>query len=385
MKKGSSKFKQLLMVTIIGAISILITMFFISQKTTPERKGKIDTKPIINTIEVENKQIQLLVPVIGRITAHEKVQILPEVTGILLQSKKEFLIGQSYQKSEVMLSINQEETELNLKAQRSGLLTSIASLLPELKYGYENAFEVWEKYLQSFDINSTTLPLPKSLDEREKFFVASKGIYNNYYKIKAQEERLEKFIIKAPFDGVVIQSDITPGNLVKTGQPLGILINPTTYDFETLIGIDEMNMVRVGDIVNLKSEVVPGNWQGKISRISRGIDGKSQMVKVFVTVTGKELMDGMFLKGKIISSKFYNAMEIPRKFILNGNTILEYKDGVIHYHKIDVIFTHGEIAVVTNLSNGMLISTKITNLIDGAKVKLDESKIEINNLQQNKG
>jgi len=50
-----------------------------------------------------------------------------------------------------------------------------------------------------------------------------------------------------------------------------------------------------------------------------------------------------------------------------------------------VIFTHGEIAVVTNLSNGMLISTKITNLIDGAKVKLDESKIEINNLQQNKG
>ena len=366
------KLKQLTLLFAVLIVSISVTALFVSMKSSPKRKPPIDTRPVISLLEVDNSSIQLTIPVIGRLTAHEKVEILAEVSGVLKPNSKEFLTGQSYLRGEVMLRINKEETELSLKAQRSGFLTSIAALLPELKFDYPESYKLWNSYLQAFKIDATTQPLPESLNEREKFFVSSKGIYNNFYQIKAQEARLAKFTIRAPFDGVLIQSNITPGNLVRIGQPMGVLVNPASYDLETSISINEVNSIQVGDPADLTSDNIPGGWQGQVTRISEGMDEKNQMVKVYIAVSAPELRDGMFLRGDILSSHTIQGMEIPRKILHNGESVLEYLDGMIHYREVDVVSTLGETAVVRGLENGVLLSTKILNLYDGAQVKVPE-------------
>ena len=52
------------------------------------------------------------------------------------------------------------------------------------------------------------------------------------------------------------------------------------------------------------------------------------------------------------------------------DTVLELIDGVIHYHKVEVVSTSGELAVISGLQNGMKLSTKTMNLYDGAQVKV---------------
>lgn len=361
---------------IVLVVSVGIMLLFISLKSAPKRRPVTDNRPVISIMEVKNRPIQLSVPVIGRLVAQEKVNILAEVSGVLESSNQEFLTGQSYGKGDVMLRINREETELALKAQRSNLLTAVAALLPELKFDYPESYKQWNDYLQSFDIELKTQTLPQPLNEREKLFVAARGIYSNYYQIKSQESRLAKFTISAPFDGVLIQSNITPGNLVRVGQPLGVLINPRTYDLETSISINKVKHIKIGDPVLLSSENIPGAWQGRVTRISKGLDEKSQMVKVFIAVTAPELLDGMFLSGTIRSSEKIEAMEIPRKMLRNGDTVLEYVDGLIHYRKVEVVSTSGELAVVSGLPNGMQLSTKTLNLHDGARVKVPETASE---------
>jgi len=361
---------------IVLVVSVGIMLLFISMKSAPKRRPVTDNRPVISIMEVKNRPIQLSVPVIGRLVAQEKVNILAEVSGVLESSNQEFLTGQSYGKGDVMLRINREETELALKAQRSNLLTAVAALLPELKFDYPESYKQWNDYLQSFDIELKTQTLPQPLNEREKLFVAARGIYSNYYQIKSQESRLAKFTISAPFDGVLIQSNITPGNLVRVGQPLGVLINPRTYDLETSISINKVKHIKIGDPVLLSSENIPGAWQGRVTRISKGLDEKSQMVKVFIAVTAPELLDGMFLSGTIRSSEKIEAMEIPRKMLRNGDTVLEYVDGLIHYRKVEVVSTSGELAVVSGLPNGMQLSTKTLNLHDGARVKVPETASE---------
>ncbi|MEA3287235.1 MAG: HlyD family efflux transporter periplasmic adaptor subunit [Candidatus Marinimicrobia bacterium] len=380
----TTKQKQITSLAVILAVSLGITMLLVSLKSAPKRKPPMDTRPVISLLEVENSPIQVTVPVIGRLIAHEKVEILAEVSGVLKSSKKEFLTGQSYLKGEVMLRINREETELGLKAQRSGLLTAIAKLLPELKFDYPKSYLRWNTYLQSFNIESITQPLPESLNEREKFFVANKGIYNSFYQIKAQEARLEKFTMRAPFNGVLIQSNITPGNLVRIGQPVGVLVNPASYDLETSISINEVNSITVGDLVTLTSENIAGAWQGHVSRISQGMDEKNQMIKVFISVSAPELRDGLFLKGEIISSQSIAGMELPRKMLHNGNVVLEYLDGKIHYRSVNVVSTSGERAVVNGLENGMQLSTKTLNLLDGAQVKVPDMDQELPDIPKKK-
>lgn len=357
---------------IVGVISGSIVLMFLlaSFKSPPNRKPPSDTRPTISVLEVQNEEIQLVVPVIGRLTAHNKVNLLAEVSGVLEYSGKEFLEGQTYSAGEVMLSINQEETELNLKAKRSGLLTAIAALLPELKFDYPESYRVWNDYLTNFNIDATTNALPESQNDREKFFVANKGIYNSYYSIKSQEARLEKYTIRAPFDGVLITSNITPGNLVMGGQVLGTFISPTIFDLETNVSLDEVSQFQVGDKAVLSSDNISGEWIGTVSRINQGINAQTQMVQVFISLEAPELREQMFLKGNILTSSMILGLEMPRKMLYNGETILEYMDGKIHYRDVEVVSTQGEMAVVKGLENGMLISTQTQGLYNGTEVKV---------------
>ncbi len=362
--------------SIVGVILVSVVLMFLlaSFKTAPNRKPPSDNRPTISVLEVQNEEIQLVVPVIGRVTAHNKVNLLAEVSGVLQYNGKEFLEGQTYTAGEVMLRINKEETELNLKAQRSGLLTSIAALLPELKFDYPNSYKNWSEYLNSFDIESRTQPLPESQNEREKYFVANKGIYNTYYSIKSQETRLEKYTIRAPFDGVLITSNITPGNLVMGGQVLGTFISPTVYDLETNVSIDEVSQIQVGDKAVLTSDNIEGEWTGTVSRINQGIAAKTQMVEVFISLEAPELREQMFLKGEITTGSFVHGLEMPRKMLYNGETILEYKDGKIHYRDVDVVSAQGETAVVMGLEDGTLISRQTQGLYNGTEVKVPGMK-----------
>jgi len=373
-------------VSVVGVLVVSVSLMLIlaAMKSSPQRKPATDDRPTISVLEVSNEAVQITVPVIGRLSAHDRIEMLAEVSGVLRSSGKEFLAGQSYSAGEIMLQIDKEEAELSLKAQRSTLLTSIASLLPDLKFDYPESYQVWSAYLQSFNINDTTKALPATRNEREKFFVSSKGIYNSYYQIKSQEARLDKYTIRAPFDGVLIQSSITPGNLVRSGQPLGTLINPNVYDLETSVSLSDVQYIKAGDEVLLKSNNIPGNWTGRVSRIVQSLDKSNQMVKVYVSVRGAELREQMFLEGTVMTHSFVQGIELPRKMLRNGNEVLEYENGQISYKTANVIATRGEMAIVQGLKDGSLLSKQTLNLLDGTEVRIAGEDVVTPSLDQKK-
>ena len=124
--------------------SLAIMFLLMSMKSAPERKVQEDTRIVVATQEIVNSDIQITVPVMGKISAREKITLFAEVSGILLQSENEFLAGYEFDKDDVMLRINSEESEFNLKAQRSNLMTAVAALLPELKFDYPESYVSWE-------------------------------------------------------------------------------------------------------------------------------------------------------------------------------------------------------------------------------------------------
>jgi len=366
--KISIKNTMSLVAVLAGSLAIMFLLM--AMKSSPERKVQEDTRIVVATQEIKNSDIQITVPVMGKISAQEKVTLYAEVSGILLQSENDFLAGYDYKQGDVMLQINSEESELNLKAQRSNLMTAVAALLPELKFDYPESYIRWETYLKAFDVNGDTKPLPKPLNERESYFVANKGIAKTYYDIKASETRLAKYTIQAPFNGSVTESYIKPGNLVRSGQTLGVFLNPDVYDLETTVGINEIEHINVGDPVKLTSGNSESTWMGKVSRISGGLDVNSQMVKVFISVSGPELREGMHLKGDILTTSSLEGVILPRKLLESNDTVLEVQNGIINRLSVHVVSTQGEEAVVTGLSDGTQISLRTQNLQNGTVVRV---------------
>jgi len=361
--------KKIITASGVLTVSLIITVLLIASRKAPQRKPNFDTRPTISTIEVNNDNIQLQVAVIGKLTAREHVQISAEVSGVLETTPKSFLDGTTYRQGEPMLQIRSEEAALGLMAQRSNLLMKIAQLLPDLKFDHPESYALWEKYLNQYQIDQAIEPLPEPGGDREKLFVAGRGIYQAYYEIKVQETRLSKYTLYAPFDGIVIQSNIKPGTLVMNGQKLGEFINTDFYDLETQVSVEEIGYVALGDMVNLSDGNRAAEWTGTVTRIGSSLDPASQMLNVYVTVAGADLKVGQYLQGSINTSTVVLAVEIPRKIITNANSVLMVADDTIHERSVNIIAVRGNVAFVTGLENGMNLSTKTQNLYDGLQVK----------------
>lgn len=362
--------KKLIPIFAVIIVSVLVFVVLRSMKKPPKRMMNNNSILSVSVIDVKIDEIQLKVPVIGKLIAHNHAQIYAEVGGILEQGQKQFLEGVSYEKGEVLLSINSKDAEYNLMSQRSNLLTQIAQILPEIKFDFPESFVQWENYLANFDVKQEIEFLPEPSNDREKYFVAGKGIYQTYYNIKNLENTFNKYRIKAPFNGTVISSNIKPGTLVRIGQPLGELISNYIYDLESSVTVDQATIIKVSDEAYLKAENIAEVVKGKVARINDNIDPNTQMVNIYVTVSGSDLREGLYLQGYIYSSTIVNATEIPRRIITNNNTVFVITDSIAIEQRVNIISLNGDTAVVTGLNNNTKLITKSQNIYNGQKVNI---------------
>ncbi|MBI9034222.1 MAG: HlyD family efflux transporter periplasmic adaptor subunit [Bacteroidales bacterium] len=355
---------------IVFAGAMGVTMLLAGMKEAPERNTIHDTKIVVPVTEVENIMTRIEIPVIGRLESKQTLELFSEVSGIMETGSKDFLNGVSYNKGETLLKINKDETYLSLLSKRSNLLNLISQILTDLKFDFPESHQNWESYLKEFDINSQTLALPKPVNDQEKYFIAGRNIYQTYYDIKSLETRLAKYEIKAPFSGVISQSTIKPGTLVRNGQKLGEFINPELFDLEAEVLLSNLSFIGIGDQVDLSSDDYPGSWKGYVSRISESLDSKTQTVKIYITVQADNLKNGMFLKGNIKTATLENACELPRKLLIEDKKVFTVIGDIIQSTEVEVVQIKENTAIVKGLKDGEKISQKTKGITEGMQIKV---------------
>ncbi|OQX98629.1 MAG: hypothetical protein B6I20_10830 [Bacteroidetes bacterium 4572_117] len=349
--------------------TIISTIALIGMKKPAEHKTEVDNRITVSTLEVKNTEIRSKINVIGKTTGKQKIEIFSEVSGVLENTPKDFLEGVSYNKNEVLLRINNDENYMSLVSQRSSLLNLITKIIPDLKFDYPKSYENWKNYLENFEIEKTTQNLPKAENNQEKYYIAGQGIYQTYYNIKSLETRQAKFTIRAPFNGVVSQSTIKPGTLVRSGQKIGEFFNPNIYDLEVEINRAEIDFIKINDKVELTDATTQKSWTGTVTRISDIIDSKTQTVKIFITVSGNDLREGLYLSGNIKTSVKNNAFQLPRKLIVNNNEVFVVENNKIISKKVNIVQTSEEYCIITGLEDGTLISEKTKGIHNDMSVK----------------
>ncbi|NQZ77433.1 MAG: efflux RND transporter periplasmic adaptor subunit, partial [Ekhidna sp.] len=212
-----------------GAIYVAKSLIAANQRPRREMPQAIKT---VYTNPVINGEVPILVNASGNLVPTRKIEVFSEVQGILLESNRPFKAGQFFKKGDILLNMDSKEFYSSLLSSRSGLYDLIAAIMPDLKFDYPEAFARWNSYLQNFDIQKNLAPLPIAENDKEKFFVTGKQIFTTYYTIKNLEERLNKYTLYAPFDGVLTESLVNAGTLIRSGQKLGEFVSLTKFELE---------------------------------------------------------------------------------------------------------------------------------------------------------
>ncbi len=368
------------LIFIILSVVLLVVSFFLAKYLIANKKKvKPSSEKIVNTAytkTVLNSTIPIKISTTGNLVAKNKIDLYAEVQGVLEISKKDFKPGTHYLKGQTIIKINSNEFNANIKVQKSNLYNAIISIMPDIRLDYTEEYTKWQSYLQNFNINKEIQNLPKHNSEKEKFFISGRGITSAYYNVKNLEAKLNKYTLRAPFNGILTESLVTPGTLIRQGQKIGEFIDPSVYEVSVAVKSEYRDLLEIGKKVELYNLEKTKTWIGNVVRINGKVDASTQTINAFIQVQGKDLKDGQYLEVALHAKSENNAYEVKRKLLINNSKLFIVKDSKLSLTPILKVFENKNSVILKGLKDGtQLLSKPIPGAFEGMLVKvLNENK-----------
>lgn len=364
--------------SILGVLIIVASIFIAKLIIDSKSNAKPKAEKVVKTVftqKVENGIIPIVVPANGNLRAKNRLELYAEVQGVFRGGNKLFRPGQTYRKGESIIRIDASEYKANVQSAKSNLYNQLTSIMPDLRLDYPDIFPKWQAYLTGFDIEGTTPKLPEMTTEKEKFFISGRGILTTYYNVKNLEQRLTKYTISAPFNGVLTDALVTEGTLIRSGQKLGEFINTDVYELEVAISKKFSDLLQVGEQVALTNLDKTKEYKGKVTRINGSVDQATQTIKAYIEVKDSGLREGMYLEANLDAKDETNAIEIDRNLLLENNRIFVVRDSLLDMIDVEPVYFSNKKVVLKNVPNGLTILSKpVVGAYTGMLVKQYQEK-----------
>ena len=355
----------------IFALAMFVSNLMADSKKTPPKKKVEHTATVFSEV-VKNQDVLVEVEATGKLLSKDRVELFAEVQGVMKATNKAFKTGTKYSKGQLLINMDGSVFEASLIAQKSNLQNLITGALADIRLDFPASFPQWEQFAKNLDVNKPLAALPKPVNEQEKMFISGRNIYVTYYNVKNAELTLAKYKLQAPFDGVLIDASVTEGSLVRPGQKLGTFIKSDVFELEAPVSSSLVRFLKIGQEVELSSTLGDDQiWKGKIARINNAVNSETQMVSVFIQVSGKHLTEGLFLKATINANTIENAFEIPRSVLFDKNQVYVAEKGLLAQKEVQVLHFKEKTVVVRGLKDGEKVLVKtVPNAYPGMKIRL---------------
>jgi len=363
---------------ILGALLLVVAYFGAQYIIANSEQPKPQAEEIVKTVFVENvknKTVPIVITATGNLIAKNRLELYSEVQGVFRSSARDFKAGQPYKKGETLIRMDAAEYYASVQAARSEFYNLVTSLMPDLRLDYPEDFKTWEQYLTTIDINKSLPALPQVTNDKLNYFITGRGVNSSYYNIKNMEQRLGKFSIVAPFSGIVTEALVTRGTLIRSGQKLGEFIDTSSFEVQLSIGKEFSDLLEIGEKVSLSTIEGSREFTGTVSRINGRIDQATQTISVFVTVVAEGLKEGMYVQAYVDARDETDAIEIPRKLLVNESQVYVVRDSVLELMPANPVYFSAKNVVLKGIPDGTkILSRSIPGAYAGMKVKyLEES------------
>lgn len=367
-----------IILSVLGILFIIVAFFIAKSLISSKNRPKPVVQKVVKTVfvdTVKNKTIEIIIPANGSLVAQNRIELFSEVQGVFNGGSNAFKPGQKFSKGQALIRINSGEYYASVQSAKSNLYNSIAAIMPDLRLDFPNIFQKWQNYLNQFDLNKTTPALPKIDSDKENYFITGRSIISNYYNVKNLEERLSKYNIYAPFDGVLTEALVTKGTLVRNGQKLGEFIDPSVYEMEVAISKTYADLLKVGETVQLNNIDTNKTYKGEVVRINGNIDATTQTITAFIEVKDEGLKEGQYLEAKLNAKDEPDAIEVDRNLLLDNNKMFVLKDSLLDVIEVKPVhFTDTKMVVKGIPNNTIILKRQVPGAYAGMLVTPYEEK-----------
>lgn len=362
-----------LVIIAIGA-AYMVSNYMVDNKKVPESRAKEKAKLFVKAELVNYTDNKTTVVATGRLSSQHVVELSAEVSGKLMKGNISLKEGTKFKKGDLLVKIFDEEAKHNLRASKSRFLNGIAGILPDMRIDFPESYEKWLGFFNEININNELPKLPKIDTDKEKVFLASRNILNDYYTIQSAQVRLSFYKIYSPFNGTFTKVMMEVGSVANPGSKIATMIKTDKFELEVPIRSEDVYWINIGDMVKVSTRDGRMSWDGRVVRKSDYIDPASQSITVFVSVEptiSKPLYQGQYLKAEFSEKMILESMQIPRNAIFNKEWVYVVENKKLKKEMINILKFDETQALISGLKVGSLIVVEpLINAADGIDAEI---------------
>jgi len=258
----------------------------------------------------------------GQLVPFNEVNLFPKVNGFV----KQVLVdrGSIVKQGQLLAVLEAPEMESQLQAANSQFL--------QAKETAEASKEKYERLKDAAKEPGSVSPLDldNALSKMKADAAMAQSQGSNVESVRTIQGYLR---IYAPFDGMIIQRNVSPGALVSPGkgsdQPMFILQDIHKMRLTVSIPEDYVDKVNLTEPVTFTFNAMPGqSYTAKISRSANALGSMQQeAIEIDVKNTNGQLKPGMYAEVQIPMVSGAKSMLVPNNAIIRS-TENEYVIGV---------------------------------------------------------
>lgn len=301
--------------------------------------------------------VSLVLALNGRTAAEAEVEIKPAVTAhadaVLVQE------GDRVQRGQLLVQLDpnlveaqrdQAQAALEVQEARQAQAASAARRAEGLR---ANA-------ISKSDLEAAELALATASGEVIRLKAALKEV----------ERELTRYDLRAPLDGIVLERNVDPGQLVGPQESLMLIADPAKPLIET--DVDELyaNRIAVGQKVLLQPVGQQSTLAGVVRYVAPRIDLTTGGRKVEINFEAPDNLPlGLTVSSNIIVEDHEAALTLPRSALLETGGILVVEAGRAVLRHVDYIDWPAERVIITaGLEAGAEVITAPEGIIAGDRV-----------------
>lgn len=338
--------------------SAALSLMFVSMKPEPKRRPDVELKRFVKAETVTYNEITSSVSRDGRVVSSNQVTLIAEAAGKIEKGAVTLRKGTSFTKGQLLAEIYKDEVELALKARKSRFLTTITTILPDIKVDFPDQLNAYEMFFRAIDMDEALPELPVIRNEKLKIFLASRNVLSEYYGIQQDEKKLKRHSLYAPFNGTFTQVNFEVGGYINTGGQIAKMIRTDQLEVEVPVENQLSKWIKIGDKVKVYSRNKDSFQNGVVVRKANFIDENTQSRSIFIKVLNspkEELLTGEWKEVVFPGQKIQKAMEIPRNSVFNSNEVFTIIDGRLKKQEIDIIKRNEETFIISGIDEGIKI------------------------------
>lgn len=356
---------------LILALAFGVAGYFIKNKSISEKRE--NTVRSITNVTVTKPEIgdyPAIISAMGKVVPAMETDLKARISGEVQWSAPEFVPGGFFRAGDDVLKIDQSNYALELKMKEAELAQAKAAL--DLEMGQQTIareeLALLEKTTgQKLEHSNLALRAPQLAQAKANLEAARAGL-------ETAQLNLERTVIKAPFNALVLDRLVNLGHSVAAQETLATLVNTDEYWIELSLPITRMQMIDLpadsaaqGSKATIIMDGGRGTREGYVIKTTGALNQQSRLATVLVSVPDPLLRNyegqdksaltlhdyvRVAITGKILK----NVMRIPNTAMRDGSTLWLVRDGKLLITSVAPLFQDNDYIY---LSGGISAEDKI--------------------------